>query len=116
MDRRRSPRVTAFLPVRVWGVDAHSLPFMQLARARNVSGGGAVIQGLSRQVKPGEILEVQTDEGKAQFRVIWVGRLGSRSQGEIGIQVLPAEPDIWNLSFCDSRVPGARAMAAAACS
>lgn len=95
MDRRRNPRVTAFLPVRVWGVDAHSLPFLQQARVKNFSGGGAVIQGLCRQVKPGEILEVQSDEGKAQFRVVWVGKLGGRRDGEIGIQSLPSEPDIW---------------------
>ena len=80
MDRRQNPRVTAFLPVRVWGVDVHSLPFMQLARARNISGGGAVIQGLRRQIKAGELLEVKKDEGKAEFRVVWVGRAGSRSR------------------------------------
>lgn len=113
MDRRRKPRVMAFLPVRVWGVDAHSLPFSQLARARNISGGGAVIHGLGRQVKPGEVLEVQTDEGKAQFRVVWVGRTGGRSAGEIGVQCLPSEPDIWDLSLCGCSVLGTRAMAAA---
>ena len=113
MDRRRKPRVTAFLPVRVWGVDAHSLPFSHLARARNISGGGAVIQGLSRQIKSGEVLEVQTDVGKAQFRVIWVGRLGGRTDGEIGIQALPSEPDIWDLSLCGCSISGTRAMAAA---
>ncbi len=113
MDRRRNPRVTAFLPVRVWGVDAHSLPFMQLARARNISRGGAVIQGLSRQIKAGEILEVQTDEGKAQFRVVWAGRPGSCSEGEIGIQSLPAEPDIWDLSLWGCSVSGTRALAVA---
>jgi len=101
MDRRRNPRVTALLPVRVWGVDAHSLPFMQMVRARNISDGGAVIQGLRRRVRPGEILEVQSDEGKAQFRVVWVGRVGSRCEGEIGIQSLPSEPDIWALDFCE---------------
>jgi hypothetical protein len=113
MDRRQNPRVTAFLPVRVWGVDTHSLPFIQLARARNISGGGAVIQGLSRQVRPGEVLEVQTDEGKAQFRVVWVGRIGSRAEGEIGVQSLPSEPDIWDLSLCGCSPSGTRAMAVA---
>jgi hypothetical protein len=112
MDRRQNPRVPAFLPVRVWGVDAHGLPFTELARARNISGGGAVVQGLSRRLKPGEILEVQTDEGKAQFRLIWVGRVGSRTEGEIGLQSLPSEPDIWNLSQCGCG-EATRAMAAA---
>jgi hypothetical protein len=57
-----------------------------------------VVQGLRRQVNPGEILEVQTGDGKAQFRVVWVGRLGSRRDGEAGLQSLPSEPQIWDLN------------------
>jgi hypothetical protein len=101
MDRRRNPRVTALLPVRIWGVDANSLPFAELARVKNISDGGAVIMGLRRRVRPGEILEVQSDEGKAQFRVIWVGRAGSRTEGEIGLQSLPSEPNIWEMDDCN---------------
>jgi hypothetical protein len=109
MDRRRKPRVAAHLSVRVWGVDAYSLPFIELARVKNISGGGAVIQGLRRQVRPGQTLEVQSDEGKAQYRVVWVGRIGSRREGEVGVQTLPSEPDnIWevNLERC-TQVVGA---------
>src|SRR5436305_1434970 len=40
MDRRRNPRVKAQLPVRIWGVDAHDLPFMQLASVKNLSSSG----------------------------------------------------------------------------
>jgi hypothetical protein len=88
MDRRRSPRIPTFFPVRIWGVDAHCLPFMQLATVKNVSDGGAVVQGLRRRVKTGEILEVQSEEGKAQYQ-----------GAEIGLQRLPAEPDILRYSF-----------------
>jgi len=88
MDRRRNPRVAAHLPVRIWGVDAHDLPFMQLASVKNLSSTGAVIQGMRRQIKPGEILEVQFDDEKAQFRVIWTGAHGTHSAGELGLQRL----------------------------
>src|ERR1700730_15270614 len=84
MDRRRSPRVTAHLPVRIWGVDAHDLPLMQLASVKNLSSTVAVIQGMRRQIKPGEILEMQLDDEKAQFRVIWTGQQGTGSAGELG--------------------------------
>ena len=57
MDRRRSPRVTAHLPVRIWGVDAHDLPFMQLASVKNLSSTGAVIHGMRRHLRTGEILD-----------------------------------------------------------
>ena len=52
MDRRRNSRVKAHLPVRIWGVDAHDLPFMQLASVKNLSSTGAVVQGMRRQIKP----------------------------------------------------------------
>jgi len=68
-----------------------------------------VIQGLRRQLRPGQTLEVQSDEGKAQYRVVWVGRIGSRREGEVGVQSLPSEPDIWdvNLARCSQfAVPG----------
>src|SRR5580704_7394212 len=100
MDRRRNPRVTACLPVCVWGMDAHALPFMQSATVRNISSSGAVIQGLCRQVRLGGILEVQFGDEKAQFRVVWAGQLGSRRAGEIGLERLASEPNIWDLNLC----------------
>ena len=99
MDRRRSPRVTAHLPVRIWGVDAHDLPFMQLARVKNLSGTGAVIRGMHRRVRPGEILEVQMDREKAQFRVVWTGMPGTHAAGEIGLQRLASEPHLWGVAL-----------------
>jgi PilZ domain len=99
MDRRRNPRVTASLPVRIWGVDAHDLPFMQLASVKNLSSTGAVVHGMRRQIKPGEILEVQLDGEKAQFRVVWTGMQGSCSAGELGLQRLASEPCLWGVAL-----------------
>ncbi|MDP9160833.1 MAG: PilZ domain-containing protein [Acidobacteriota bacterium] len=102
MDRRRSPRVETHLPVRVWGLDAHSLPFILMATARNISSSGAVIQGIRRQMRPGEIIEVQMENVKAEFRIVWVGRSASEREGEIGIEMMPTEQCIWdvNLNKC----------------
>jgi hypothetical protein len=99
MDRRRNPRVSAHLPVRLWGVDAHDLPFMQLATVKNLSSTGVVIQGMRRRIKPGEILEVQLDDEKAQFRVIWTGQQGTDSAGELGLQRLASEPCLWGVAL-----------------
>jgi hypothetical protein len=99
MDRRRSRRVSAHLPVRVWGVDAHDLPFMQLASVKNLCSTGAVLHGVLRQVRPGEILEVQLDQGKAQFRVIWTGTPGTCLAGEIGLETLDSEPCLWGVAL-----------------
>jgi hypothetical protein len=99
MDRRRSPRVSAHLPVKVWGVDAHDLPFMQLASVKNLSNKGAVLHGIRRRVRPGEVLEVQLDREKAQFRVIWTGMPGTCGAGEIGLQRLDCEPRLWGVAL-----------------
>ena len=99
MDRRRNPRVQAQLPVRIWGVDAHDLPFIQLATVKNLSSTGVVVHGMRRRVKPGEILEVQMDEEKAQFRVVWTGMPGTCAAGELGLQRLASEPCLWGVAL-----------------
>jgi hypothetical protein len=99
MDRRRNRRVAAFLTVCIWGVDAKSLPFTQHAQVRNISDRGAVLQGMTRPVKAGEILHIQHEEDQAQFRVVWVGKQGTRRQGEIGVESLSSESFTWDVNL-----------------
>jgi hypothetical protein len=97
MNHRTEMRVDTTLPVRIWGVDSYSRPFMQLATVRNIGSMGAVLQNVRFQVKPGEILDVQYEGQKAQFRVIWAGVAGTLEAGEIGLERLPDEPYIWDV-------------------
>ena len=97
MDRRRSPRVNTQLPARVWGVDVHSLPFIQIATLANISNTGAEVHGMRRQVQPGEIVELQYSGQKAQFRVVWAGVLGSRSEGRIGLEIVASDDVPWQM-------------------
>lgn len=99
MDRRRHRRVAAFLTVRIWGVDAGSMPFTQHAQVRNISDQGAVLDGMIRPVRAGAILHVQYGDDQAQFRVVWVGKQGTPKQGRIGIQSLPSQPSIWDVDL-----------------
>jgi hypothetical protein len=97
MDRRRETRIDTALPVRIWGLDSHFRPFMQLASVRNISSLGVVLQNVRARIKPGEILDVQYYGVKAQFRVIWTGRPGTIEAGELGLERLPEEPFIWDV-------------------
>jgi hypothetical protein len=99
MDRRRNQRVAALLTVRIWGMDAKSLPFTQHAQVKNISDRGAVLHGIVRPVRAGAILNVQHEGDQAQFRVVWVGRHGGRRQGQIGIEALSSEPAIWDVDL-----------------
>jgi hypothetical protein len=78
------------------------MPFMETVRATSISSGGALIQGLHKQVRLGEVLEVQLGEERCQFRVVWVGKPGSRKAGELGLETVAPETCPWdvNLSRC----------------
>jgi hypothetical protein len=99
MDRRRSPRVEATFSVRVWGLDANTKPFMETARASSISSTGTLIQGLYRPIRLGEVLDVQLGEVKCQFRVVWVGRLGTRNAGELGLESVASETLLWDVNL-----------------
>jgi hypothetical protein len=94
MDRRRTTRVTTALPVRVWGLDANSRPFIQLATVRNMSDKGILLSGLTCVLRKGTVVEIQYDGARAEFLVIWVPPAGV--PGEIGLQMLPMQPCIWD--------------------
>ena len=97
MDRRRQQRVVVDLPVRIWGLDAYFRPFAQPASLRNISGRGATLQGVDAQLKCGDLVDVQYEGSQAQFRVVWLGRRGTEMQGEVGIENLSGDSQLWNV-------------------
>ncbi len=97
MDRRRQQRISVELPVQIWGVDAHARPFTQSARLRNISGRGATLEGVGAQLKPGDVLDLQYEGTKAQFRVVWTGRTGSEIQGDVGVENLSSDAQLWDV-------------------
>jgi hypothetical protein len=97
MDRRQQQRIFVDLPVRIWGVDAHSRPFTQPASLRSISGRGATLQGVDAQLKPGEVLDVQYEGTQAQFRVVWLGKPGTEMQGEVGVENLSSDTRLWDI-------------------
>ncbi len=97
MDRRRQQRVSVELPVKIWGMDAHSRPFTQPASLRTISGRGATLQGVNAQLKTGDLVDVQYQGIKAQFRVVWLGKPGSDMQGEVGLENLSKDVQLWDV-------------------
>lgn len=97
MDRRRQQRVFVDLPVMIWGMDTHSRPFTQPASLRTISGRGATLQGVDAQLKPGDIVDLQYEGAKAQFRVVWLGKPGTEMQGEVGLENLSADTQLWDI-------------------
>ena len=97
MDRRSQQRVSVELPVHIWGMDINARPFTQPASLRTISGRGATLQGVSAQLKPGAVIDLQYQGTKAQFRVVWLGKAGSEMQGEVGVESLSSEAHMWDV-------------------
>lgn len=96
MDRRCQQRVFVELPVRIWGVDVYARPFTQPASLRTISGRGATLQGVSAQLKPGDVVDLQYQGTKAQFRVVWLGKPGTDMHGEVGVENLSKDVQLWD--------------------
>jgi hypothetical protein len=99
MDRRTESRIPAELPVRIWGVDGQSNAFSEVARVKNLSDRGAVLEGVRSKLKPGEVMDLQYGPYRAQFRIVWMGKHGSVQQGEVGLERLPLEQCIWGVDL-----------------
>ena len=97
MDRRTEQRVFVELPVKIWGMDVNSRPFTQPASVRTISGRGATLQGVSVQLKPGSVIDLQYHGVKAAFRVVWLGKRGSELQGEVGVENLSTDVELWDV-------------------
>jgi hypothetical protein len=97
MDRRREHRISVDLPITISGKDANSQPFTQAASLRTVSGRGATLQGVNAKLKPGDVVDLQYQGTKAQFRVVWQGQPGTEMQGEVGVENLSADVQLWDI-------------------
>jgi hypothetical protein len=97
MDRRRQQRVSVELPVTIWGVDAYARPFTQPVSLRTISGRGATLQGVSVQLKRGDLVDVQYQGIKAQFRIVWLGNPGTDMHGEVGVENLSKDMLLWDV-------------------
>jgi hypothetical protein len=97
MDRRRQSRVFVELPVQIWGMDANDCPFTQPASLRTISGRGATLQGVSAQLKTGDMVDVQYKGNKATFRIVWLGKPGTELEGEVGVENLSKDVLLWDI-------------------
>jgi hypothetical protein len=97
MDRRSQQRISVELPVQIWGLDANARPFTQPASLRNISGRGATLQGVSAQLKPGDVVDLQYQNAKAQFRIVWLGKPGSEMHGAVGVENLTSDVQLWDV-------------------
>src|SRR5260370_37549565 len=106
MDKRPESRVSADIPVRVWGMDADGRPFFQNALACNLSSEGAQISRVHHSLKTGEIIGIQYGDKKARFHVIWVKESGIPGRIEAGVKILVNQQTPWGEVTAGNRPVG----------
>lgn len=99
MGKRITDRLKLVLPVRIWGMDTTGKPFHQMAHTLNVNKSGARLGGVRVIVGTDEIIGVQYKHKKARFKVVWLGKPGTKSQEQLGVTRIAGEPEIWPIEL-----------------
>jgi len=100
VEHRQEQRAQRDLAVEVTGRDANGTPFTQSATATNTSRSGALLSGLSREMRPGDLLLVEYQQRKARFKVVWARDSRSeRLKIQAAIQRMEKEECPWLTSL-----------------
>ena len=89
MERRREPRIPIEIEVHIAGVDAEGELFNQGATARSLSASGALLTGIERDLRCGDVLLVLTVSRRAKFKIVWV------RDSQAAVHRLKGEPCPW---------------------
>lgn len=95
MDKRPDSRVSADIPVRIWGMDASGKPFFGTAIAGNLSAAGAQLTHIRHTLKVGDTIGIQYENIKARFEVMWAKASVAPGRNEAGIRILANQPVPW---------------------
>jgi hypothetical protein len=92
---RLDKRVHVALPIRVTYWDEQSRPHLEMACTYDISTHGARVVGLRGAKREGDIVAVERGRNKVFCRVVWVGTESSDLRGQVGIQCIESEKNIW---------------------
>lgn len=97
MAAGREQRTKVALRVRIFGTDASGHIFSDSVSTVNVSFEGAMLSGVSRTIKTGDVIGLSYGNKKARFQVRWVGKEGSAYEGNMGVQAVSPTGCIWDV-------------------
>jgi hypothetical protein len=97
MPKRREPRVSVPINVKLWGLDRNGKVFSQNAKTLNIATNGARLYGVTAELDRGFIVGLQCGNMRARFMVVWVGEKGGPRESQIGLRA--AENGIWSVAL-----------------
>lgn len=94
MSNAESPRYE-HLPVLVFTTAAGDRRIAETGEVVDASASGARLSWVRSLQHVGQVAEVEYRGKRAKFRVAWIGEPGSKNEGQVGVESLEPEKDIW---------------------
>ncbi len=98
---RNDKRVHVALPIRITYWDEEKKPGLELACTYDISAHGARISSLRFLNQAGEIVAVERGRNKAFCRVVWVGDQESKLRGQVGLECVEPDRNLWETELRD---------------
>ena len=95
MEERGEPRRDERLVVILNGRDKTGQFFTQQVVASNVSTSGALLSGISRELRPGDLIWVEHAGTKSRFKIVWVRDSESHQLIQAAVHLIKEEPCPW---------------------
>jgi hypothetical protein len=89
------PRKNPRLVVTIDGREKTGHAFTQKVVATNLSQSGALLSGITKQVRAGDLIWVEHRGKKSRFKVVWVRDSESHQLIQAAIHLLKTEPCPW---------------------
>lgn len=102
-EPRPEPRVATDLHLRVWGLGADGRAFSQPAHARNISNRGALLSGIERELKIGEVIGLEYGKKKTRCEIVWTTNTGWTHKTKAGVKLLADMACPWTAELLPMR-------------
>jgi hypothetical protein len=95
MDLRNEPRSKNSLIVRIQARNRTGEAFTEQVLATRLSHSGALLSGVSRPMRSGDLLWVEHAGKRSRFKVVWVRDSETPDLIQAAIHLMKAEPCPW---------------------
>jgi hypothetical protein len=95
MGERKERREKMILPVHLSGKDSEGRPYALLVHTLDFSRRGARLGGIRQRLRVGETVTLEYKHRRAQVAIRWVGVPGTRTEQQVGIELLEPRNFLW---------------------
>ncbi len=104
MGMRKETRLRLVLPVRVSAENAAGALFEQNCKTVDLTVNGLRVAGLTQTLQRGAIINISYGAKSVPARVMWIGEMGTESQGQAGLRVVGEWKNLWGRAI--PQIPG----------